>query len=160
MAGLLVISDLKTITNKRFKIFMDESWQHEVIKKPGDEIWYYQLHCPNADSFISLYSLDPIIFHFSTDRPITANKIWQEIKNLPDTWADFHFDGEAILYFPPELVIKVAKMAGARKKRRRATEAEKAVLAKGRKQGVEALIAGGFMPGTDEQNTPNLRDSY
>jgi hypothetical protein len=36
--------------------------------------------------------------------------------------ADFHFDGEAVLYFPPAAIHTVADLAGARKKRRLSEE--------------------------------------
>lgn len=57
---------------------------------------------------------------------------------------DFHFDGEAEIYFPPELLSLVAEMAGARKKRQLSPEARarlaeqgKATRFKGTKHGVE-----------------------
>jgi len=42
--------------------------------------------------------------------------------------ADFHFDGEAVIYFPLEVLPTVAELAGAMKKRR-LSEAHKAKLA-------------------------------
>jgi len=39
--------------------------------------------------------------------------------------ADFHFDGEAVIYFPLEVLPTVAELAGAKKKRR-LSEAHKA----------------------------------
>jgi hypothetical protein len=64
---------------------------------------------------------------------MTAEKIWAVIKDKLGVRADFHFDGEAILYFSPELVILLAEIAGARKKRQgrkmNAEEREKLVEA-------------------------------
>ena len=114
----MTIKSLAELTSRRYKIFKDESWHHERSEvRTADWMWYEQLHCPNDLSFIGLYSLDPIIYQFSTNRLMTAEKIWAVIRDKPAVRADFHFDGEAILHFPPELVVMVAEMAGARKKR-------------------------------------------
>jgi hypothetical protein len=114
----MTIKSLAELTSRRYKIFKDESWHHERSEvRTADWMWYEQLHCPNDLSFIGLYSLDPITYQFSTNRPMTAGKIWAVIKDKPGVQSDFQFDGEAILYFPPELVVLVADMAGARKKR-------------------------------------------
>ena len=114
----MTIKSLAELTSRKYKVFKEESWYHERPEvRAADWMWYEQLHCPNDLSFIGLYSLDPIIYQFSTDRPMTAKKIWVVIKDKPGVRADFHFDGEAILYFPPDLVVLVAYMAGARKKR-------------------------------------------
>jgi hypothetical protein len=114
----MTIKSLAELTIRKYKIFKDESWHHERSEvRTADWMWYEQLHCPNDLSFIGLYSLDPIAYQFSTSRPKTAEKIWAVIKDTPGVRADFHFDGEAILYFPSDLVVLVAEMAGARRKR-------------------------------------------
>jgi hypothetical protein len=113
-----VIKNLTELTDGKYKIFKEESWYHERPEvRAADWMWYEQLSCPHDSSFIGLYSLDPITYQFSTNRPMTAEKIWAVIKDKPGVRSDFHFAIEAILYFPPELVVLVAEMAGARKKR-------------------------------------------
>jgi hypothetical protein len=115
---LMTIKSLAELTSGRYKISKEESWHHEQSEvRTADWMWYEQLHCPNDLSFIGLHSLDPTTYQFSTNRPMTAEKIWAVIKDKPGVRADFHFASEAILYFPPELVVLVAEMAGARKKR-------------------------------------------
>ena len=114
----MTIKSLAELTDGKYKIFKEESWHHERSEvRTTDWMWYEQLHCTNDSSFIGLYSLDPITYQFSTNRPMTAEKIWAVIKDKPGVKADFHFGGEAILYFPSDLVVLVAEMAGARKKR-------------------------------------------
>jgi hypothetical protein len=115
----MTIKSLAELTSRKYKGFKEESWYHERPEvRAIDWMWYEQLHCPNDSSFIGLYSLDPITYQFCTNRPMTAGKIWAVIKDKPGARSDFHFDGEAILYFPPELVVLVAEMAGAKRKRR------------------------------------------
>jgi len=81
---------------------------------------------------------DPPTLQLYSDRPITAKKIWQVIKDHPGTRADFDLDGEAVLFFPPALLEKVAEMAGARKKRI-LTEDQRAKLIEAGKPGIDAL---------------------
>ncbi len=108
---------------KRFRVALEESWQGELASNP-DRRWLEIIPCkgfkkgPGQEgSFIGLFSEDPPTLQLYSDRPITAKKIWQAIKNHPGTRADFALDGEAVLFFPPALLEKVAAMAGARKKR-------------------------------------------
>ena len=44
--------------------------------------------------------------------------IWEAIKGAAGVRADFHFDGEAEIYFPLDSLPQVAHLAGARKRRR------------------------------------------
>jgi hypothetical protein len=108
---------------KRFRIALEESWQGELASNP-ERRWLEIIPCqgfkkgPGQEgSFIGLYSEDPPTLKLYSTRPVTAKKIWQEIKDYPGTWADFALDGEAVLFFPPPLLEKVAGMAGGRKKR-------------------------------------------
>jgi len=130
----MTIKSLAELTSRKYKGFKEESWHQERPEvRTTDWMWYEQLHCPNDLSFIGLYSLDPITYQFSTDRSRTAEKVWAVIKDKLGVRVDFHFDGEAILYFPSDLVVLVAEMAGARKKRQgrkmNAEEREKLVEA-------------------------------
>jgi hypothetical protein len=114
----MTIKSLAELTSGRYKIFKEESWHHEQSEmRAADWMWYEQLHCPNDLSFIGLYSLAPVTYQFSTNRSRTAEKIWAVIKDKSGVRADFHFDGEAVLFFPPERVLLVAEMAEAKKKR-------------------------------------------
>ena len=121
----MIIKCLAKLTSRKYKVFKEESWYHERPEvRTADWMWYERLHCPNDLSFIGLYSLNPITYQFSTNRPMTAKKIWAVIKDKPEVRSEFHFDGEAILHFPPELVVLVADLAGARKKRWLSPEAK------------------------------------
>ncbi len=129
MAKHIYISKL----TKRFRIGLEESWQGELASNP-DRRWLEIIPCkgfkkgPGQEgSFIGLFSEDPPTLQLYSDRPITAKKIWQAIKNHPGTRADFDLQGEAVLFFPPPLLEKVATMAGARKKRI-LTEEQRAIL--------------------------------
>jgi hypothetical protein len=55
-------------------------------------------------------------------RPKNARIVWEAIQGTPGAMADFHFDGEAVLFFPPEALPKVAALAGARKRRHLSAE--------------------------------------
>ena len=132
-----MIKNLTELTDGKYKIFKEESWHHERSEvRTTDWMWYEQLHCPNDSSCIGLYSLDPITYQFSTNRPMTAEKVWAALKDKLGVRADFHFDADAILYFPSDLIVLVAEMAGARKKRQ------------GRKMNAEEMeqLMGGLFP--------------
>jgi len=51
---------------------------------------------------------------------------------MPGVRPDFHFDGEAVIYFPLEAVHIVAEIAGARKKRRLSPEAKARLIDQGK----------------------------
>ncbi len=117
-----------SLTDRRYKITLEASWQHEQPESRNpDKIWYEQVPC-QGEAFISLYSLNPLILQLSTSRVKNAQKVWEAIKDTSGARADFHFDGEAVIYFPLDVVHQVAELAGARRKRR-LSEAHKAKLA-------------------------------
>ena len=116
---------LSKLANNRYRIALDESWKAEAADQRGDKVWYEQIPCQGEDCFIGVYSLEPFILQLSTSRPKNARTIWEAIKGAK---ADFNFDGEAVIYFPPEVLPQVAELAGARK-RRRLSEEHKAKLA-------------------------------
>jgi hypothetical protein len=123
---------------QRFKVVMDECWKVERPEVRNEaRQWYQQIPC-RGGAFIGLYSETPPTFQLSTPRAQNAKNIWQQIKHKPGCRADFHFDGEAILFFPPEQLDVVAEGAGARVKRqgRPMTPEQKAKLAE---MGREAL---------------------
>jgi len=129
MAKQITLSKL----TKRFRIALEESWQGELASNP-DRRWLEIIPCktfkkgPGQEgSFISLFSEDPPTLQLYSDRPITAKKIWQVIKDHPGTRADFDLDGEVVLFFPPALLEQVAEMAGGRK-RRQLSEDQRAKL--------------------------------
>ncbi len=131
---------------KRFRVTLEESFAHERPEtRTPDRRWYEVIPCqgfkkpPEQEGpFISLYSEDPPTLMLFTNRVINGKSIWNSIKKHPGTRADFHMDGEAVLYFPPELLSTVAEMAGARKKRI-LTEEQRAALIERGKAGREAL---------------------
>jgi hypothetical protein len=122
----------------RFRVALEESWQGELASN-ADRRWLEIIPCggfkkgPGQEgSFIGLYSEDPPTLQLYSDRPMTAKKIWQAIKDRPGTWADFALDGEAVLFFPPALLEKVAEMAGARKKRQLSEEHRRKLIEAGK----------------------------
>jgi hypothetical protein len=118
---------LANLTANRYKTTLEESWAYERPEvRSLDRIWYEQIPC-RGGAFISVHSLDPLIFHLWTPRPKNARIIWKAIKGADGVRADFHFDGEAMIYFPLRSLQEVAELAGARK-RRRLSEAHKAKL--------------------------------
>jgi len=118
---------LKKTFGKRYRVLMEESWQHETGEnKKGQEAWYEIIPCrgfkpgpPQEGPFIGLFSEDPPTLQLFTTRVGNAKSIWNEINKHPGTRADFHLDGEAMIFFPttPELLHKVAALAGARRRR-------------------------------------------
>jgi hypothetical protein len=124
---------LGDLSNHRYRIVLEESWYHEQpeIRKP-DRRWYEQIPC-KAGAFISLYAETPtIILQLYTPRVKNARFIFGHIKGFPGVKADFHFDGEAALYFSPELLDQVAEMAEARVKRVLSPEAKIKAAERGR----------------------------
>jgi len=120
-------TDLANLAANRYKMAMEESWQHErpEVRTP-DRIWYEQIPC-RGRAFISVYSLSPLTLKLWTPRPKNAKLVWMALKGADGVRADFHFDGEAELFFPLEVLQQVAQLAGARR-RRRLSEEEKAKL--------------------------------
>ena len=122
------MNSLAKLSNNRYKIALDESWNHELSEvRSREKIWYERLPC-RGGAFISIFSLDPLILHLWTDRVKSARIIWEAIKGTSGAKADFAFDGEAEIFFPLKVLPTVAEMAGA-KRRRRLSEAHKAKLA-------------------------------
>ena len=121
------MNSLAKLTDNRYKVTLEESYHHErsEVRSP-DRIWYEQIPCLGG-AFISVYSLDPLIFKLWTPRPNNARIVSKAIKVAAGVWADFHFDGEAEIYFPLDSLPQVAELAGARR-RRRLSEEEKAKL--------------------------------
>jgi hypothetical protein len=115
---------LAILTGGRYRITLEESWQHErpEVRNP-DRIWYEQIPCQGG-AFIGIYSLEPLILHLYTPRAKNAKMVWEAIKDISGSRADFHFDGEAELFFTLEALPTVADLAGARKKRRLSAEAK------------------------------------
>jgi hypothetical protein len=127
---------LKKAFGKRWKIRMEESWQHEKPEnRTGYEGWYEQV--PTAcGGFIGLFQDKPtVILEFNTFklRP-TCRKLAEQFKDTPGVRLDDWFDGyETVLYFPVELFDEVAAAVGARK-RRQLSEAQKEAMALGREK--------------------------
>jgi hypothetical protein len=126
------LSDLTT----RFRIILEEG-----SERGSDNLNFCQLiPCAGFRSgpgqsgpFIALHSEDPPILMLYSDRIINGKSIWNAIKKHPETSADFHLDGEMVLFFPPSCLEVVGQMAGARKKRT-LTEEQKERLRLGRER--------------------------
>jgi len=124
---------LADLSERRYRIVLEESWHHERPEvRTQDRIWYEQIPCRGEDCFIGVYSLEPLILQLSTSRPKNVRAVWEAIKETPGAKADFHFDGEAVIYFPPDAVHIVAEIAGARKKRRLSPEAKARLIERGK----------------------------
>lgn len=132
------LSDL----TKRFRIVLEEG-----SERGADHLGFCQLiPCKGfrpgpgqSGPFIALHSEDPPILMLYTDRVMNGKTIWATLKACPGTWADFHLDGEMVLFFPPSCLEVVGQMAGARRKRVLSAEQRVALIEKG-KAGREALI--------------------
>lgn len=136
---------LAKIIGTRYRFDLDEAWFHELAEeREPNRLWYERIPC-QKESFISVNSINPLVFNLYSTRPQNAKKIYQAIKGKPGfIKADFAFDGEAEIYFTKEALPTVAELAGARKKRQLTPE-QKSALAnggavhrfKGQKDGVE-----------------------
>jgi hypothetical protein len=122
-------ASLSHLAGNRYKIVLEESWHHERPEvRRTNRRWYEMIPCRH-DGFIMLYAEKPtIVLQFYTTRVKNARHIWKEIKSHPGCKADFHFDGEAVLYFPLELIHQVAEKAGAKVKRRLSPEARRKLV--------------------------------
>lgn len=131
--SILKKGGLAELSGGRYRILLEESWHHErpEVRSP-DRLWYEQIPCRGEECFIGVYSLEPLILQLSTSRPKNARTVWESIRGTPGAKADFHFDGEAIIYFSSELVHIVAEIAGARKKRRLSPEAKARLIERGK----------------------------
>jgi len=136
---------LSELTNGKYKIILEESWYHErpEVREP-DRRWYELIACKGG-AFINIYcEPEPncimweagcpmalpdcrehgkVILRLWTPCPKNARLIWERLKGKPSCHADW-LDGEAEVYFPPEVVHLVAKLAGARRKRRLSKKAK------------------------------------
>lgn len=129
---------LVDLTEGRYRIAMDESWHHErpEIRK-ADRRWLEKIPC-RGGAFIGLYSETPtVILQLYTPRVKSARLIFEQVKHTPGCMADFHMDGEAVIYFSVEVVHQVAEMACARKRRRLSPEHREKLTS----AGVNALAA-------------------
>ncbi len=140
------MNSLANLTANRYKIFLDESWQYErsEVRSRG-RIWFETIRCKD-DAFISLYSLNPLIFQLWTPRPINPKVVWEVIKDIPGVRADFHFDRGAVIYFPIEVLPTVAELAGAKRKRRLSAEHKAKLAEAGRSYRFKTKISGSNSP--------------
>ncbi len=137
----------------KWRLSLEESWYHErpEVRNP-DRRWYEIIPC-HGGAFIGLYAETlKVVLQLYTPKVKNARLIWEVIKNKPGVWADFHLDGEVVIFFPAELLDKVAEMAKA-KRRRRLSEEHKAKPA----EGVKAHRFKSKNHGSnDEENGANL----
>jgi hypothetical protein len=145
---------LKRTFGKRWKIRMEESWQHEKPEnKTGYEGWSEQV--PTAcGGFIALFQNKPTVilqFYTPKQRP-TCRKLAEQFKDTPGVCLDDRFDGyETTLFFPLELFDSVAKAVGARRRRVLSPE-HKAKLAEA---GKVTRFSPGLPGSEDHQNLQN-----
>jgi hypothetical protein len=105
--------NLSALSNGRYQITYDESWYHDPpeVRNP-DQHWYERIPVRNG-GHIYLFSENPPILGLYTTQVKSARAIARKFPELEVEW----LDGEAVIYFPPELLDQIAEMAGARKKR-------------------------------------------
>ena len=165
---------LSELNDGRYKIILEESWYHErpEVREP-DRRWYERIPCKGG-AFIAIYcEPEPnclmwgagcplrlpdcrehgdLILQLWTPRPKNALVIWEKIKGEDPCHYD-PMDGEACIFFPAKLVIQVAELAGARRKRRLSPEA--------RARLVEVGKATRFLPqncGIESEETAQSKD--
>jgi hypothetical protein len=150
------MKSLADLTGGRYKIILDESW---YVERPGvqvpDRVWYERITCQGG-GFISIFcnaelpcplwaagcplrrsdcrEHGDLILKLWTPRPKNARLLWEKIEGNASCYLH-PMDGEAELYFPARLLPLVAKMAGARKKRRLSPEHRAKLVAAGMKAG-------------------------
>jgi hypothetical protein len=139
--------DLEKACQHRYKVILDECWAAEKPEVRGpDRRWYQQIPTL-CGGFIAMYcETGEVILHFYTP---TARKkataAYERFKHLEGVRLDDQHDGwETVLYFPATILMQVAEMVGARRRRkgRPLTEAQKAAFAEGRERGLAALRQG------------------
>lgn len=151
---------LADLTGGRYRIALEESWHHEhaEMRKP-DRRWYEQIPC-RGRAFIGLFAEAPtVVLQLYTPRVKNARLIFKQIEHIPGCVADFHMDGEAVIYFPVEVVHQVAELAHAKiKKWLSAGHKEKFTQA-----GVKALAAYRLeakKSNTESEKQPQIRPSF
>ena len=121
-------TSLTKFTGGRYRVSLDPTWKEERADRRDEKIWYEQILCTGkSEDFICLYSLSPIILKFASSRKKLAKIIWEKISHFAGAKADFIYDGEAVLLFPPEALQIVCEMAGAKKKRSMSPEQKEVV---------------------------------
>jgi hypothetical protein len=135
-----------------YRIALEESWYHErpEMRIPNRR-WYEQIPC-RGGGFISLYSETPtVILQLYSPRVKKARLIFEQIKQIPGCVADFHMDGEAVIYFPAEIVHKVAGLAFARKRRHLSQEHKEKLTRAGVNALAEYRLSAKNLNSTDEE---------
>lgn len=143
---------LTDLADGRYRISLEESWFHErpEIRIPNRR-WYEQIPC-RGGAFISLYSETPtVILQLYSPRVKKARLIFKQIKHIPGCMADFHMDGEAVIYFPAEIIHKVAELAFARKRRHLSEEHKEKLTSAGVKALAEYRLSVRNLNSTDEE---------
>ena len=75
-----------------------------------DRRWYERIPC-RGGAFISLYAEAPTpVLQLYTPMVKSGRAIFNHVKNLPGVMAHFHYDGEAVIFFPPEVLPLVARI--------------------------------------------------
>ena len=142
----------------RYRITLEESWYHEKPEvRKIDRRWYEQIPC-RGGGFIQLHSEDPPLLKLWTPQIKSARAISRE---FPALKAEF-LDGEAVIYFPPELLEQIARMAGAKRRRKMGAVHKERFLAAGhralevRRQGQNSLSMSEKMPPDGPENSQGM----
>ncbi len=101
--------------HNRYQLTLDPAWKFEKLKfKAGVRHFYEWIPCKNG-GIIKLFSENEIMFKLITKKP-TVKKVLKEVKEAY-LYAEFH--NELEILFPLSVIHKVAKLAGAKRKRER-----------------------------------------
>lgn len=145
-----MIKSLSQLTEGRYKISLEESWYYErpEVREP-DRHWYERIPCRDG-AWIGLFSdgdcpvtrhyasqlAGGIIFQLYIPGQTRAQRLWEKVKaHYPQSCADLNLDSEGIIYFPHDLLLIMAELAGAKRKRRLSPQARRKLA----KQGIAAL---------------------
>ena len=123
----------------RFKITMDESWDHEKNRKPEDKIWYEQIPC-HGKGFIYLKSDTRCAAYIPSTGVL--NNLSNALATARINHHVEHLDGEGFIYFALADLKRAAKVLKAKIRRKPLSEDHKKKL-------VEAGAAFRFSTGQD-----------
>lgn len=98
----------------RFKIAMDESWQHDRTKNPEVKIWYEQVPI-RSKGLIYLHSTNGCAAYVPSIG--TLNNMVKAMEQARIAHKVSLYDGEGLIFFDLHDFKKVAKIMGAKRKR-------------------------------------------
>ncbi len=116
--------DLKKEYGKKYRIFMDESWEAEVNRDPKDKPWYYEIRGKYGK--IYLYGSNKLAVHITSN--VIGNRVERENQDIFNLYLK-RSEGSTFL-FKEENLEMAAKLIKA-KTRRVLSDEQKAKLIEG-----------------------------